>query len=205
MSALDDRTGAHPPDLTGYFLIAETDLQDPNFFRAVVLLVDHNEEGAFGLVVNRESEVVAGDVLDNLERSPASGLKVYVGGPVQQNYIFVLHSGIPRRYHSDHALEPCKGVFFEPSFQHILDYMASEDYLALPEKERPQVRVFAGYSGWAPGQLEEELRSDSWFIHPASPDLAFQAHATEGWKKVLSEKGGFYRIVAQTGFKPSLN
>lgn len=205
MSALETPGSPSPPDLTGYFLIAETDLQDPNFFRAVVLLVDHNEEGAFGLVINRESEVVTGDVLDNLERSPAGNLKVYVGGPVQQNYIFVLHSGIPRRYHSDHALEPCQGVFFEPSFQHILDYMASEDYLALSEGERPQVRVFAGYSGWGPGQLEAELEDDSWFIHPASADLAFQAHATEGWKKVLSQKGSFYRIVAQTGFKPSLN
>lgn len=187
------------------FLIAETELQDPNFFRTVVLMLHHNEEGAFGLVINRESEVVVGDVIEGVEHSPAAALTVYVGGPVQQNYVFVLHSGIPERYHSEHVESPCQGVYFEPSFQHVLDYMNSEDYLAPEEDSSPRIRVFAGYSGWGAGQLERELEEDAWLVHPARGDLVFGPDSAEGWKNVLSQKGGFYRIVAETGYKPSMN
>lgn len=192
-------------DLSGHFLIAETELQDPNFFRTVVLLLHHNREGAFGLVVNRESEVTVGEVIEGMEQSALAAFPLYVGGPVQQNYVFVLHSPIADRYNSEHAETPCEGIRFEPSFQHILDYTESEDYLAAPEAERPRIRVFAGYSGWGPGQLEGELDEDAWLILPARADLVFEAHSTEGWKKALSQKGGFYRIVAETGFKPSMN
>ena len=94
-----------PKDLTGQFLIAETELQDPNFFRTVVLIVHHNEEGAFGLVVNRQSDVTAGEVIDEVEGSALEDAPVFVGGPVQQNYVFALHSGIPARYRSEHTQE----------------------------------------------------------------------------------------------------
>ncbi|TVR69424.1 MAG: DUF179 domain-containing protein [Spirochaetaceae bacterium] len=202
---MDASTGPTRSDLAGHFLIAETDLQDPNFFRTVVLILHHNEEGAFGLVVNRESEVTVGAVIEGMEQSSLAEFPVFVGGPVQQNYVFVLHSPIARRYSSEHAESPCEGVFFEPSFQHIMDYTDSEDYLALSEGDRPKIRVFAGYSGWGPGQLERELSEDAWLVHPARADLVFDVDSAEGWKKVLSQKGGFYRIVAETGYKPSMN
>lgn len=180
-------------------------MQDPNFFRTVVLVLHHNEEGAFGLVVNRESEVRVGEVIEGVENSAIADLPVYVGGPVQQNYVFVLHSGVPDRYNSDHAERPCEGVVFEPSFQHVMDYMNSEDYLTLREEQRPAVRVFAGYSGWGSGQLEGEVREEAWLIHPARGEVVFDVDSAEGWKKALSQKGGFYRIVAETGYKPSMN
>lgn len=202
---MDASNSTVPENLTGYFLIAETELQDPNFFRTVVLILHHNEEGAFGLVVNRESEVTVGEVIEGVEHSPVADLRVFVGGPVQQNYVFVLHGGFPPRYHSDHVETPCEGVFFEPSFQHVIDYMNSEDYVTLETTDRPRVRVFAGYSGWGSGQLEQELEDDAWLIHPARSDLVFDIESAEGWKKALSQKGGFYRIVAETGYKPSMN
>ena len=202
---MDASNGPSPENLTGFFLIAETELQDPNFFRTVVLILHHNEEGAFGLVVNRESEVTAGEVIEGVEQSAVAELRMFVGGPVQQNYVFALHSGIPQRYHSDHVESPCEGVYFEPSFQHIIDFMNSEDYVTLAQTERPRIRVFAGYSGWGAGQLERELEEDAWLIHPARSELVFDLESAEGWKKALSQKGGFYRIVAETGYKPSMN
>jgi putative transcriptional regulator len=194
-----------PDDLSGHFLIAETELQDPNFFRTVVLVLHHNDEGAFGLVVNRESEVAVADVIEDTERSALAELPVFVGGPVQQNYVFVLHSGVPDRYSSEHVENPCRGVYFEPSFQHVLDYVNSEDYLVLAADERPAVRIFAGYSGWGSGQLERELQDGAWLVHPARGEVVFGVDSAEGWKKALSQKGGFYRIVAETGYKPSMN
>ncbi|MFW5693771.1 MAG: YqgE/AlgH family protein [Alkalispirochaeta sp.] len=198
----DDAT---PADLGGQFLIAETELQDPNFFRAVVLVIHHTAEGAFGLVVNRESEVTVGEVLDSVEGTALEDAPVFVGGPVQQNYVFALHNGIPSPYRSEHTEEPTPGVFFEPSFGHVIDYVKSEDYLPAIRPEAPRIRVFAGYSGWAAGQLEAELQDEAWFINHATGDVIFQAEPSEGWKQALSKKGGFYRIVAETGFKPSNN
>lgn len=194
-----------PEDLSGQFLIAETDLQDPNFFRTVVLVIHHNEEGAFGLVVNRQSDVTAGEVIDDVDGSALEEAPVFVGGPVQQNYVFALHDGIPERYRSEHSEEPCGGVFFEPSFQHVIDYVRSEDYQTGEPSELPRIRVIAGYSGWGPGQLEDELTAEAWFVNPGSGDVIFQAAPSEGWKEALSKKGSFYRIVAETGFKPSMN
>lgn len=202
---MDTHNDSTPQNLAGHFLIAETELQDPNFFRTVVLMLHHNEEGAFGLVVNRESEVTVAEVIEGMESSALAALTVFVGGPVQQNYVFVLHSGVADRYSSEHLESPCQGVFFEPSFQHVADYAGSEDYLALETEQRPRIRVFAGYSGWGPGQLERELEEDAWLVHPARAELVFDLDSAEGWKKALSQKGGFYRIVAETGYKPSMN
>jgi putative transcriptional regulator len=199
----DDASG--PQDLNGQFLIAETDLQDPNFFRTVILIVHHNEEGAFGLVVNRQSDVTAGEVIEGVEETALEDVPVFVGGPVQQNYVFALHDGIPERYRSEHTEEIGGRIFFEPSFRHVIDFVRSEDYQTVEPDSRSRIRVFAGYSGWGPGQLESELESDSWFVHPATADVIFDSEPTEGWKEALSKKGGFYRIVAETGFKPSMN
>lgn len=192
-----------PNNLAGHLLIAETELEDPNFFRTVVLIVHHNEEGAFGLVINRKSEVVLSDVLDGVADSPAGALPVYVGGPVQNEYLFVLHEGLPAEYCSEHLECATAGVYFEPSFGHVARFMASSDYAAAPV--RPLIRVFAGYSGWSAGQLEGELRESAWLLLPAQAEIVFDTAPEASWQEALSRKGDFYRIVAQTGFKPSLN
>lgn len=202
---MDSSETARPENLRGHFLIAETELQDPNFFRTVVLIIHHNEEGAFGLVVNRGSEVTVGEVIEGAEESPIADLLLMVGGPVQQNYVFAIHSGIPAPYRSEHSEEPAPGVIFEPSFQHVIDYVESDVYHATPIDDRERIVVYAGYSGWGPGQLEFELEEEAWLIHPATADVVFQSNPSEGWKDALSKKGGFYRIVAETGYKPSRN
>lgn len=191
--------------LSGNFLIAEPDLQDPNFFRTVILVIQHSAEGAFGLVVNRQSEVTVGEVLEEVEGNPIADLPVYVGGPVQQSYVFSLHQGVPEQYHSPHAEEVCDHVFFEPSFRHVVAYMQSEDYRAPLEGQSPNIRIFAGYSGWAAEQLEQELREAAWVVNPAQSHLIFQDDPAAGWKEALSAKSDFYRVVAETGIKPSLN
>lgn len=194
-----------PESLSGHFLIAETDLQDPNFFRTVVIIVQHNGDGAFGLVINRKSEVTVGDVIDETEKSPIASMPVLVGGPVQQNYVFVLHSGIPEAYRSEYCDEVSEGIFFEPSFHHVLDYAGSQEFQKPIEGAVPRIRIFAGYSGWGPGQLESELDADAWFVDPAKKDVVFHDDIENGWKAALSKKGSFYRIVAETGYNPSMN
>jgi putative transcriptional regulator len=191
--------------LSGNFLIAEPDLLDPNFFRTVILVIQHSSEGAFGLVVNRQSEVTVGEVLEEVLGNPVADLPVYVGGPVQQSYVFTLHKDVPKQYHSDHAEEVCDRIYFEPSFRHVVAYMQSEDHRAPLPDQTPEIRVFAGYSGWSSGQLEQELRETAWVVNQAASNVIFQEDPAVGWKQALSAKSDFYRVVAETGIKPSLN
>jgi putative transcriptional regulator len=198
------------PHLTGQFLISGLNLFDPNFFRTVVLLVQHNEEGAFGLVVNRPAEHTLGTILPALAGDSGLDIPVYIGGPVQQNFLFVLHSGFPgarkpRLYKkSPAATEPAPGIVFEPATHDFIRYLV-EDWDATPPEDRPRIRLYAGYSGWAANQLERELREHAWFTHAAGPDIVFHPNPDAAWKEALSEKGEYYKLVADTGYIPSVN
>src|SRR5512136_948220 len=123
--------GETPRWLDGCFLVSDFDLVDPNFQRAVVLMIDHDEEGAFGLVVNRPSPFTLGEVVEGMDDSPASSIPVYVGGPVQQNALFVLHEEIHTGA-EDEAEQPVEGVAFEPATQPLMDWLKDE-WGALPE------------------------------------------------------------------------
>jgi putative transcriptional regulator len=193
-----------PKLLSGQFLIAEVELGDPNFHRTIILMLEHNEEGAFGLVVNRETEVTLGKVLEPYADIPQGELPIYYGGPVEQQYLFTLHSGLPAEYMSEHILSPTKGVFFEPDFTLVNAYLMKQ-WEDTPPPERPDFRFYAGYSGWSPGQLERELTEDTWITIPAKSDLVFSKDPDTAWEDALRKKGGIYWVAAETGFKPSIN
>ena len=193
-----------PRYLSGYFLISEVDLMDPNFYRSVVLMIAHDDEGAFGLVVNRPSEVTLGDVIEGVENTPASSVPVFIGGPVQQNALFVLRIGPGLSGSGAGVKEPLEGLSFEPATTLLVEYLTGE-WAALPEAERPAVRIYAGYSGWGPGQLEDELRSESWVVLRATEQVVFDSDPQATWAQALARKGPLYQIILQTGFKPSMN
>ncbi len=199
---IDDQT--RPESLEGYFIISEVELMDPNFFRTVVLIVTHNEDGAFGLVVTRRSEATLGDLVTGVEDTPAAGIPIYVGGPVQQEFLFVLHAGLPEGVTSEHASMPADGVVFEPVTEQFVTYLVTE-WSVMEESDRPRVHLYAGYSGWGAGQLENEIEEGAWVHHKASADIVFHPNPAEGWRHALRKKGGLYQIVAETGFKPSMN
>jgi len=195
-------TGGTPRWLDGCFLVSDFDLVDPNFHRAVVLMIDHDEEGAFGLVVNRPSPFTLGEVVEGLDDSPASSIPVYVGGPVQQNALFVLRD--ERAAEDTEAERPVEGVAFEPASPAMIDYLLNE-WSSLPDVERPAVRMYVGYSGWASGQLEGELAADSWVVMRATREIVFHPDPHSTWTEALARTGPLYQIILQTGFKPSMN
>jgi putative transcriptional regulator len=201
--SIDDRRN-HPEFLGGYFLISEVELMDPNFFRTVVLLVSHDDEGAFGLVVNRKSDVALKDLVEGVEDTVAGDLPIFIGGPVQQEYLFVVHSGLPEAVSSGHESKAAEGVIFEPATERLIGYL-NDEWSVLPDDDRPRIHLYAGYSGWGGGQLERELGEEAWLVLKASGDIVFHQNPEQGWKDALSRKGPFYRIVAETGFKPSMN
>lgn len=195
--------------LSGHFLIADLDLSDPPFYRSVVLLLDHGEEGAFGLVVNRPLGLTAAQIVQEPGEEPAfperrGKIPLYGGGPVETQAVFSLHSGLPDLWRSPAAREIKPGIWFEPSFPALKPYVSGVAP-ELPPDDIPSVRLYLGYAGWSGGQLETELDQGAWQVIEAEAGLVFQTPANDIWKKAMEQKGGFWAIVAQTGIKPSLN
>ena len=183
---------ALPDSLRGHLLVAGPSLVDPNFHRTVVLVGEHGEEGAMGVVLNRPSGVTVGEAVPPLvDLVDEQGL-VYVGGPVQPEAIVVL------------------GEFEEPERADVLvvgavGFLPGEIEDAAELGAIARSRVFAGYAGWGPGQLEAELAESSWIVEPALPDDVFAADPAELWSDVLRRKGGPYAVLALMPPDPSLN
>jgi putative transcriptional regulator len=179
------------PSLTGQLLVASPGLHDPNFRRTVVLVTEHNEDGAAGLVLNRPTDAEVSDVVPQLESLVDDGEPIFMGGPVQPNGVLVLGEFVDP---SDAAV-PLFGSLGFPS-------------LETPEEVVPQTtrrRIFAGYAGWGSGQLEDELAREDWILEVAENDDAFTEAPGELWADVLRRKGGIYELVARMPDDPSVN
>ncbi len=156
-------------------------LEDPNFHRAVVLLVHHDGDGAFGLVVNRSADLTIGDLCASLEIPWAGDTEVDVGlgGPVQPNTGWLLFDASADEDLPD-SREVMPGIQFAgsvESLRHLAD--------APPER----VRMFLGYAGWGPGQLESELVQGAWLLAPATPELVFEVAWDELWERAVRGLG----------------
>ncbi len=177
--------------LRGQLLIASPALIDPNFRRAVVLVVAHDEDGAVGLVLNRPTETEVADAVPELAELVESGAAVSIGGPVQTEAVVVLAEW--------DDLEEAGAIVFDDIG--LMGSEADSEHVAAATR---RVRVFAGYAGWGGGQLEAELEESSWVIEDASADDVF---GEEGdlWASVLRRKGGAFKLVATMPEDPSLN
>ena len=177
--------------LRGQLLVASPALLDPNFHRTVVLVVEHGEEGALGLVLNRISGEVT-EVGPPLEELIEPGDRIHVGGPVEAGAVLVVAEFEDRE---DAASVVFGDVGLVPG---------DGDFDVLAERTR-RARVFAGYAGWGAGQLDTELAEGSWIVEPAVPDDVFSDAPDRLWSEVLRRKGGQYAIVARMPPDPSLN
>jgi putative transcriptional regulator len=179
------------PSLQGQLLVASPALHDPNFRRTVVLITEHNADGAAGLVLNRPSEAEVVEAVPQLEQLADDGDHVWVGGPVEPNAVLVL------------------GEFLDPS-DAAVPLFGSLGFPALDEPDEivpltTRRRIFAGYAGWASGQLEDELAREDWILEPAANDDAFTETPEELWAEVLRRKGGIYELVSRMPEDPSVN
>ena len=177
--------------LRGHLLVASPGLLDPNFRRAVVLVTEHTEEGAAGLVLNRPSPVDVASAVPVLEPIVDDGDPVWVGGPVQPESVLVLGEFLD----PEDATVPLFGPLGFPSLEE------PDEILPLTTRRR----VFAGCAGWGAGQLEDELSRDDWIVEPSRPDDAFTEDPDELWSDVLRRKGGVYELVARMPEDPSVN
>lgn len=177
----------------GTLLLSEPFLADENFVRSVVLICEHNEQGSFGLVLNKETTFQLTDVSEVNLNLPIS---LFVGGPVEINTLHFLHAngegisgGIPI----------ADGLIWGGDFDQMRTNMLSG------KLDESQIRYFIGYSGWDTGQLESELDEKAWIIYNRNLDNILQIEHHKLWRTLMNELGGTYKEMANYPLDPSMN
>jgi putative transcriptional regulator len=170
-------------ELAGSLLVAMPQLQDPNFRRAVVLLVEHDENGTFGLVLNRPTDISVASLCSSLDVDWAGepNLEIQWGGPVQPNTGWVVfNENLALSGDEEGVAQLDDGVFFAGS----LDVLK-----AIARTPPSDVIFFLGYAGWGPGQLENELATGAWLVAPMSVETVFDVDHDDMWLHVVRGLG----------------
>ncbi len=192
----------------GRLLVASPSLRDPNFERTVVLVVEHGEEGAVGVILNRPSESAVSEILPVWEHLAAAPSVVFLGGPVAQNGVICLGRPGP-------GATAGAGAGWRPLFGGLgsVDLDTDPDALGPSGMTGPGVpgtvvggiRLFAGHAGWGPSQLEDEVAAGAWFVLDALADDAVFSVPEDLWPMVLRRQGGSLARVANFPDDPSAN
>ena len=159
-------------------LVAAPQMRDPRFKQTVVLLAEHSREGTLGMILNKKTDLSVGTALPELERLARSGHVMFFGGPVQPDRIMYVYTDTEAV--SDEKI--MDGVYWGAGYDQLKQLVAAKD----PDS----LRIFFGYAGWGPGQLEFELSLDDWNLLPASPDHIFGEETERLWHLLNQKKPG---------------
>ncbi|MEP6758885.1 MAG: YqgE/AlgH family protein [Actinomycetota bacterium] len=177
--------------LTGRLLLSNATLFDPNFRRTVVLIGHHDDEGAVGVVLNRPLGVAVEAAVPPLSELVATGEELFEGGPVQPDAAVVI------------------AEFSDPSRASLVAFGAVgfvPDELETADRDAiVRARIFAGYSGWGPGQLEDELAEDAWLVTAATEGDVFTSEPERLWERVVRRLGPGYAVLQTMPMDPSAN
>jgi len=178
--------------LKGKLLLASPTLLDPNFARTVVLVAEHTDDGAMGLVLNRPAEATVAEAAPELEELVDAAEPLFVGGPVQPTSVIVLAA---------FANPTAAGLLISDDVGLLSAQADFADSVAATHR----ARVFAGHAGWGPGQLDDELEREDWIVQTPRPEELFAAEPEDLWSDVLTRMGGQFALVARMPDDPSLN
>lgn len=187
-----------PAFYRGKFLVAGPALRDPNFFRTVVLLLEHSSDGAMGLVVNRPSSLSVGNALAGHLELPDADEMVFVGGPVEPADLFLLHTDAETASNHEGAATVQPGIFVTN---------AADQFEAILTEDRPGTfsKVFSGYAGWGPGQMEGEIARGDWLIADSCVETVFKTSAYELWDKLQAAVKKAHRLFPDEQSNPEWN
>ena len=180
--------------LAGRLLVATPVLGDPNFDRTVVLVLEHSEEGAVGLVLNRPSETAVGEPLPEWDGVTAFPSVIFVGGPVAQTAVIGLARG--------------RGARSEDVWRPVVGAIGIVDLAGAPEEVAPAIedlRLFAGYAGWGADQLESEIDAGAWWVVDAAPSDVLSDRPETLWSTVLARQPGRLALYANFPADPTVN
>lgn len=181
--------------LSGQLLVSRPDMTDPNFDGTITFILEHGDEGAVGVVLNRPSSLAVSDPFPDWEDLAGQPPVLFHGGPVQANAIIALG-----RYRTD---SPPDGTVDLPCDLVSIDL--DEQPALLRGAGLVELRIFAGYAGWGNGQLEEEIRVGAWWLLPGSADDVFTRDPRHLWTNVLQRGGGELRWFAHLPLDPTAN
>lgn len=158
-----------------------------------MLLCEHNEEGSFGFVLNKASAVTLDEIVEGFEHYKQ---KAFIGGPVQQDTLHFIH----RADYLEGGSEITDGLYWGGNFEQLLALMNTR------QVQEEDFRFFVGYSGWGAGQLEDEIKADSWIVaNYATPELVFDEKPSNLWRIVLKYLGGRFDMYSNYPIDPRLN
>lgn len=177
----------------GRILIAEPLMDEFYFGRSVVLLIEHNEEGSFGLVMNKPSGSAFNEVVNDF---PPFEAPIYIGGPVETDSLFFIHT---RANEIPESTEIMPGLYWGGDLETLREMMM------LGLINNGELRFFLGYSGWAPKQLEVELKRNSWVVSETNTRSLFHTPASNMWNHCLQRMGPEYDIWRKFPVNPDLN
>lgn len=177
----------------GGLLLSEPYLADPNFERTTILLTEHNSEGSVGFILNKPSDSRVSEVLNDLKEFDA---RIFIGGPVQQDTLHFIHR-VPTL---DDSIEIVAGLFWGGNFDQLISLIETKQIGGT------DIKFFLGYSGWSAGQLDEELKIDSWIVSDqVSEELVFETEPDNMWKKAMRGLGGRFSVYSNYPADPRMN
>ncbi len=172
----------------GIFLVAKPGMQDPRFQRTVVLLLAHSDQGTIGLIINRPTDIVLSRVLPNLQVPAADEHALFFGGPVGMDMlIFLMRSNAPPK-HGSHVMTD---VYYSAD-KETLEALLKEN------KNKHELRLFLGHSGWAPGQLAAEIARGDWLLARANSVTVFQKDLHTIWPELIEQRPGPGMLINNT-------
>ncbi|MET0275364.1 MAG: YqgE/AlgH family protein [Acidimicrobiia bacterium] len=183
-----------PASVARRLLVAVPELLEPTFARTVVFMVEHNPDGALGIVLNRPSDAPPDELREEWRSFVHEPAVVFIGGPVQLNEATIALGRVARVEPSD-------------AWQPLLGRVGSVD-LAEPREAHPHLealRVFSGYAGWAPGQLDDELAHGGWHVFDADPGDLLTASPSTLWRDVMRRQGGAFAMAANRPTDSTVN
>lgn len=178
----------------GTFMIATPDIDAGIFFRAVVLICEHNPNGSFGILINKNLNLDLPEDLMQANTITNPNVGIRAGGPVQTNQMMLLHSSdkIPQQ-----TLKICEDVYLGGDIQFLQQ--------AISDEVGPFIYLCFGYAGWGPGQLEREFLDGDWLLHPATHQHVFHTQPEKLWQILLREMGGKYATLSMIPEDLSVN
>lgn len=177
----------------GKILISEPFLYDYYFKRSVVLLAEHNNDGSFGVIINKPLSMSFEDVVKDF---PDFRSKIFLGGPVSTNSLFFIHT-LGELIHN--SLKVTGGIYWGGDIEQV------KTMINLGQLNENNIRFFIGYSGWSPKQLEMELKRDSWLVSELSDDQILSINPDDMWKSALQQLGDKYSQWVNFPSDPGMN
>lgn len=182
------------PPAVGKLLISAPFMADPDFKRSVIFITEYHREGAVGFVLNHHSDNMLGDLLPDVSYSD---IPVYNGGPVAANTLHFVHR-CPEKIQG--GLKIWNGIYWGGDFNTVKSLI--NNY----QLNQEEIKFFTGYSGWTAGQLEDELKEDTWIVSGKfDPDTIFAEEDNNLWKQVIIGLGQRYAHIANFPENPTLN